>query len=92
MKKTRCCLKFIKCQRWTVFHVGVIPLSSWTPRAAQNNLLLVSCITKMGHFLIFFSWVDIHGIYYIVKNGNQNWGSIFLIKHIVSNYNDAKLN
>jgi len=25
------------------------------------------------NFINFFSWVDIHGIYYIVKNGNQIW-------------------
>ena len=47
---------------------------------------MVICITKMGwYFINFFSWVDIHRIYYIVKNGNQNWGCIFLIKHTVSN-------
>ena len=34
----------------------------------QKNLLLVSCITKMGqNFINFFSWVDIHGIYYTQK-------------------------
>ena len=32
------------------------------------------------NFINFFSWVDIHGIYYIVRNGNQNWGSNFLKK------------
>ena len=31
-------------------------------------------------FYDVFSLVDIHGIYYIVKNGNQNWGSMFWIK------------
>ena len=65
---------------------GVTPLSSWTPRAAKKNLLLVICITKMGqNFINFFSWVDIHDIYYIVKTGNQNWGSMFFIKHTVPN-------
>ena len=62
---------------------GVTPLSSWTPRAAKKNLLLVICITKMGqNFINFFSWVDIHGIYYIVENNNQN---CFFKKYIVSN-------
>ena len=41
------------------------------------------------NFINFFSWVDIHGIYYIVKNSNHNLGSMFLIKHTVYNYNDA---
>ena len=37
----------------------------------QKNLFFLSCITKMGqNFINFFSWVDIHGIYYIVKIGN----------------------
>ena len=40
----------------------------------QKNLLLVSCIIKMGqNFINWFSWLDIHDIYYIVKNGNQIW-------------------
>ena len=35
---------------------GGTPLSSWIPRAAQENLLLLSCITKMGqNFINFFS-------------------------------------
>jgi len=25
------------------------------------------------NFINFFSWVDIHGIYDIVENDNQNW-------------------
>ena len=40
----------------------------------------------------FFSWIDIHGIYYIVKNGNQIWIFLFLIKHTVSNKNDVEMN
>ena len=57
----------------------------WT-RALKKRILLLSWITKMGqNFIVFFPWVDIHGIYYTIKNGNQNWGSIFLIKHTVSN-------
>ena len=36
----------------------------------------------MGHnFIDFFSWVDIHGIYYIVKFSNQIWWFVFFIKH-----------
>ena len=43
-------------------------------------------ITKMGQILsMFFSLVDIYGIYYIVKNDNQIWWSSFSIKHTVSN-------
>ena len=45
------------------------------------------------NFINLFSWVDIYGIYYIVKNGNQVWWFVFLYKkNIVSNYNDAELN
>jgi hypothetical protein len=67
-------------------HGEVTPLSSWTPRAAKKNLLLVICITKTSqNFINFFSWVDIHGTYYIVENDNQIWGFVFLIKHTVSN-------
>ena len=40
----------------------------------------------------FFSWVYIHGIYYIVKNGNQIWWFVFFIEHTDSNQNDAELN
>jgi hypothetical protein len=54
-------------------------------RALKKHLLLLSWITKMGQKFIIFLWVDIHGIYYIVKNGNQIWGSVLIIKHTVSN-------
>ena len=55
-------------------HGEITPLSSWKPRANKRNLLFLSCITKMGQtFINFFSWVDIHGIYYIVKFDNQIW-------------------
>ena len=38
------------------------------------NLLFLSCITEMGQKSTkFFPQVDIHNIYYIVKNGNQIW-------------------
>ena len=38
-----------------------------------------------SNFYQFLSWVDIHGTYYIVKNGKWIWLFIFLIKHTVSN-------
>jgi hypothetical protein len=64
----------------------VTTLSSWEPCANKKNLLFLSCITKMGqNFINFFSWVDIHGIYYIVKIYNQIWWSFFSRKHTVSN-------
>ena len=67
-------------------HGGVTPLSSWTPRAAKKNLIFGNLHHQMGqNFINFFSWVDIHGIYDIVENDNQNWKSLFFIKHTVSN-------
>ena len=45
----------------------------------KKNLLFLSCITKMGQtFIKKNSWVDIHGIYYIVETDNQIWWSFFL--------------
>ena len=43
-------------------------------------------------FINFFSWVDTHDIYYILKIHNQIWWYETLIKHIVSNYKDEELN
>ena len=40
---------------------------------------------KLVKCFSFFSWVDIHNIYYIVKNCIQIWRFVFYIKHIVSN-------
>jgi hypothetical protein len=75
-----------QCLKVGHVHGEVTPLSSWTPRAAKTNLLLVICITKMSqNFIKCFSWVDIHGTCYIVENHNQTWGFVFLIKHTVSN-------
>ena len=57
-----------------------------TPRAAKKNLMEGNLHHQMGQiFINFFSWVDIHGIYDIVENDNQNWKSLFFIKHTVSN-------
>ena len=51
----------------------------------KKKILFLNCITKMGqNFIKFLPWVDVHNIYYIGRNGNQIWWSIFLIKHIVS--------
>ena len=59
---------------------------SWPPRAAKKNLMEGNLHHQMGqNFINFFSWVDIHGIYDIVENDNQNWKSLFFIKHTVSN-------
>ena len=70
----------------SIEHGGVTPLSSWTPRAAKKNLIFGNLHHQMGqNFVNFFSWVDIHGIYDIVENDNQNWKSLFFIKHTVSN-------
>ena len=67
-------------------HGGDTPLSIWTPRAAEKNLIFGNVHHQMGqNFINFFSWVDIHGIYDIVENDNQNWKSLFFIKHTVSN-------
>ena len=53
-------------------HGGCTPLSSRTPRARQKYLFFLSCISKTGKtFINYFSWVDIHNIYYIVKICNQ---------------------
>ena len=38
---------------------------------------------KWSKFYQFFSWVDIHNIYCILKFHNQNWWSMFLINNIV---------
>ena len=47
----------------------------------DKNFFFLSCITKMGqNFNNFFSWGDIHGIYYILKIHNQIWWYVFLIK------------
>ena len=47
----------------------------------KKNLLFLSCITKMDqNFINFFSWVDIHDIYYILKIHNQIWWSCFFNK------------
>ena len=74
-------------------HGEVTPLSSRTLRARQKNLFFLSCITKMDQdFINVFSWVDIYNIYYILKIHDQIWRFVFLIKHTVSNYNDAELN
>jgi hypothetical protein len=59
-------------------HGESTPLSSRTPRARQKNLFFLSCITKMGqNFINCFSWVDIHGIYYLPKIRNQIWWYFF---------------
>ena len=42
-----------------------------------------------SRFYQFILWVDLHGTYYIVKNGTKIW--FFKIKHIVSYQNDAEL-
>ena len=69
-----------------LIHREVTPLSSWEPCANKKNLLFLSCTTKMGqNFINFFSWVDIHGIYYMVKVDNQMWWSFVSRKHTVSN-------
>ena len=75
------------CRRLSIIHGGgghtIVKLNT---TCGQKNLLLIICITKkVQNFIGFFSWVDIHDIYYIVKNGNQKWGPMFLIKHSVSN-------
>ena len=68
-----------------VFHVtGGHSIVKLNTTCGPKNLLLVSCITKMGqNCLNFFSRVDIHGIYYIVKKSNQK-SRVFFIKHINS--------
>ena len=67
-------------------HGEVTPMSSRTSRVRQKNLLFLSCITKMDqNFINFFSWLDLHNIYYILKIHNQIWSVVFLIKHFVSN-------
>ena len=69
---------------------GVTPLSSWEPCANKKNLLFLSCITKIGqNFIDCFSWVDIHGIYYIVKFDNQTWCSFFSRKHTGSGHDEV---
>ena len=40
----------------------------------KQDFFFLSCITKMSQtFMIFFSSVDLHNIYYIVKMINQIW-------------------
>ena len=56
------------------------PLSSRTPHAIKiNYILLTESITKMGQNVInIFSWVDIHGIYYIVRKSVTKFDDVFL--------------
>jgi hypothetical protein len=59
---------------------------SYSLRATKKNLMEGNLHHQMGqNFINFFSWVDIHGIYDIVENDNQNWKCLFFIKHTVSN-------
>ena len=44
------------------------------------------------NFIIFFSWVDIHSIYYKVGNINQIWWFVYFIKQIFSKKNDVEFN
>ena len=36
------------------------------------------------NFINSFPWVDICGIYYIIKIDNQIWRFVFQMKHVVS--------
>jgi len=75
-----------KRHKLVLYAWGVHSIVKLNTMCKKKNPLFLSCITKMGqNFINFFSWVDIHGIYYILKNGNQIWWSFFLIKHTISN-------
>ena len=55
-------------------HGGFTLWSSWTPREIEKIYFLHKASPKWVKILsIFFSWAGIHGIYDIVKNGNQIW-------------------
>jgi hypothetical protein len=72
------------CFNWTPGEVT--PLSSWKPCATEKNLHFTKRITKISQFFFhFFSRVDIHSIYYIVKICNRFQRFCFYIKHTVSN-------
>ena len=68
-------------------HGGVHSTLKLNTTCKQERTVFLSCVTKMGQNCInFYSWGDIHGIYYIVKNGNQIWWSLCFIKKTISNY------
>ena len=76
----------VRASEYVVWPQGVDLDLSWPPHAAKKNLMEGNLHHQMGqNFINFFSWVDIHGIYDIVENDNQNWKSLFFIKHTVSN-------
>ena len=67
-------------------HGEVTPLSSRTPRARQKKSIFSKLHHKMNQlFINFFSWVDIHNIYYILKFHNQIRRSVVFNKHTISN-------
>ena len=63
------------CSKYTRLYRGVhfiVKLNTTCEKNKNKNLLFTKNITKMGKKLInFLPWVDIHGVYYIVKNSNQ---------------------
>ena len=93
-------LSFVRNLRWNIVMDDWNLDEEWYGKGAWGAHFTILCVNtcikktsafvKLNHqngsnFYNFFSWVDIHGIYYTVKNGNQIWGSVFWIKHTVSN-------
>ena len=59
---------------------GCTSLSSWTPRAINKIYFLHNASPKWIKSLSICLHEDIHGVYYIVKNGNQvSWYVLLLL-------------
>ena len=71
--------QLLSSPKWTLREVlgGFTLLWRWTPHAIKKTTCYIKHHQNESYFINFFSLVDIHGIYYIVKNGNQIWWFMF---------------